>query len=68
LLTAVRNRSSLPADLRELVILRVAVLNRAPFEFDAHLPRARKAASRSENRRLQAEKIGEDSRRSNARC
>jgi AhpD family alkylhydroperoxidase len=43
MLTAVRNRSSLPADLRELVILRVAVLNRAPFEFDAHLPVARKA-------------------------
>jgi AhpD family alkylhydroperoxidase len=29
--------------LRELAILRVAVLNRAPFEFDAHLPLARKA-------------------------
>jgi 4-carboxymuconolactone decarboxylase len=41
--TAVRNQSSLPADLRELVILRVAVLNRAPFEFEAHLPHARKA-------------------------
>ena len=38
MLTAVRNRSSLPPDLRELIILRVAVLNRAPFEFDAHLP------------------------------
>jgi len=43
LLTAVRNRSSLPPALRELVILRVAVLNRAPFEFDAHLPHARAA-------------------------
>jgi AhpD family alkylhydroperoxidase len=43
LLTAVRNRSSLPPDLRELVILRVAVLNRAPFEFEAHLPVARQA-------------------------
>jgi len=40
MLTAVRNRSSLPADLRELVILRVAVLNRARFEFDAHVPHA----------------------------
>jgi 4-carboxymuconolactone decarboxylase len=38
MLTAVRNRTTLPADLRELVILRVAVLNRAPFEFDAHAP------------------------------
>jgi 4-carboxymuconolactone decarboxylase len=43
LLTAVRNRSSVPADLRELVILRVAVLNRAPYEFDAHVPHALKA-------------------------
>ena len=43
LLTAVRNRSSLPADVRELVILRVAVLNRASYEFDAHVPHAQKA-------------------------
>jgi 4-carboxymuconolactone decarboxylase len=43
LLSAVRNRSSLPAGLRELVILRVAVLNRAPYEFDAHVPHARAA-------------------------
>lgn len=43
LLTAVRNRSSLPADLREMVILRIAVLNRAPYEFDAHVPHAQKA-------------------------
>jgi 4-carboxymuconolactone decarboxylase len=43
LLTAVRNRSSLPADVRELVILRVAVLNRAPYEFDAHVPHAKAA-------------------------
>ena len=43
LLTAVRNRSSIPADLREMVILRVAVLNRAPYEFDAHTPHALKA-------------------------
>jgi len=43
LLTAVRNRSSVPPDIREMVILRVAVLNRAPFEFVAHAPVARKA-------------------------
>jgi alkylhydroperoxidase family enzyme len=43
LLTAVRNRSSVPADLRELIILRVAVLNKASFEFEAHLPHALKA-------------------------
>ena len=40
MLSAVRNRSSLPADIRELVILRVAVLNRAPYEFEAHVPHA----------------------------
>ncbi|MEY2684553.1 MAG: hypothetical protein RJA09_1697 [Pseudomonadota bacterium] len=43
LLTAVRNRTQVPADLRELIILRVAVLNRARFEFDAHIPHALKA-------------------------
>ncbi|NML47449.1 carboxymuconolactone decarboxylase family protein [Ramlibacter sp. G-1-2-2] len=40
MLSAVRNRNSVPADVRELVILRVAVLNRAPYEFDAHVPHA----------------------------
>lgn len=43
MLTAVRNRTSVPADLRELIILRVAVLNRAGFEFDAHIPHAQRA-------------------------
>lgn len=43
MLSAVRNRNSIPASLRELVILRVAVLNRAPYEFDAHVPHALKA-------------------------
>ena len=43
MLTAVRNRCSVPADLRELIILRVAVLNQASFEFDAHVPHALKA-------------------------
>ena len=43
MLTAVRNRSSVPADLRELMILRVAVLNEASFEFDAHVPHAQRA-------------------------
>jgi AhpD family alkylhydroperoxidase len=60
MLTAVRNRSSLPADLRELVILRVAVLNRAPFEFDAHLPVARKAGiDDAKIAALRAEEIGD---------
>ncbi|MFZ4285617.1 carboxymuconolactone decarboxylase family protein [Variovorax sp. HJSM1_2] len=40
MLSAIRNHNSLPASLRELVILRVAVLNRAPYEFDAHVPHA----------------------------
>ena len=43
LLTAVRNQTTIPATLRELVILRVAVLNGATFEFDAHVPHARLA-------------------------
>jgi AhpD family alkylhydroperoxidase len=43
MLTAVRNQTSVPADLRELMILRVAVLNRAGFEFDAHVPHAERA-------------------------
>ena len=48
LLTAIRNRSSVPADLREMVILRVAVLNRAPYEFEAHVPHALKAGMSQE--------------------
>ena len=43
MLTAVRNRASVPANLREVAILRVAVLNRASYEFDAHVPDALKA-------------------------
>ena len=43
MLTAVRNRSSLPGGLREIVILRVAVLNGAVFEFEAHVPHAERA-------------------------
>lgn len=48
MLTAVRNQTSIPADLRELIILRVAVLNQATFEFDAHIPHAEKAGVSSE--------------------
>jgi AhpD family alkylhydroperoxidase len=43
MLTAIRNRSSVPARLRELAILRVAVLNRAPYEFEAHISHALEA-------------------------
>jgi AhpD family alkylhydroperoxidase len=48
MLTAVRNRTTISADLRELIILRVAVINRASFEFDAHAPHARKAGVRED--------------------
>jgi AhpD family alkylhydroperoxidase len=40
LLTAVRQKSSLPARYRELVILRIAVLNGAPYELVQHVPHA----------------------------
>jgi 4-carboxymuconolactone decarboxylase len=43
LLTAIRRRSALAPSLRELVILRIAVLNKAPYEFAAHTPIAREA-------------------------
>jgi AhpD family alkylhydroperoxidase len=41
LLTAVRHKGRLPGALRELVILRVAVLNGAAYEADQHAPIAR---------------------------
>jgi AhpD family alkylhydroperoxidase len=41
-LTAIRQLSTLPGDLRELVIMRVAVLNGAPYEADQHAPIALK--------------------------
>lgn len=48
MLTAVRNQTCLPADLREIIILRIAVLNRAAFEFEAHQPIAEKAGVSAE--------------------
>ena len=45
MLSAVRNKNSLPAELRELVIVRVAVLNKADFEYQAHVPIALKAGA-----------------------
>jgi AhpD family alkylhydroperoxidase len=42
MLSAVRNRSSLSGDVRELIILRVAALNDALYEFNAHAPIALK--------------------------
>src|SRR5687767_12539047 len=38
LLTAIRTRTGIAPTLRELVILRIAVLNNAPYEFAAHTP------------------------------
>ncbi|EJD02489.1 carboxymuconolactone decarboxylase [Fomitiporia mediterranea MF3/22] len=43
LLKAVRTSSSLPDDIRELIILRVAALNSASYEWIQHEPIARKA-------------------------
>jgi AhpD family alkylhydroperoxidase len=43
LLSAVRNRNTIDPGVRELIILRVAVLNGAMYEFDAHVPHALKA-------------------------
>ena len=38
LFTAIRQQCTLPGDCRELVILRVALLNGASYEFQAHVP------------------------------
>jgi AhpD family alkylhydroperoxidase len=43
LLGALRNRTTLTPDLTELVVLRIAVLNGAAFEWTAHEPAARRA-------------------------
>jgi 4-carboxymuconolactone decarboxylase len=43
LMTAIRQKTSVPPALRELIILRVAVLNNASYEFDAHVPHALQA-------------------------
>ena len=37
-LTSIRQLSTLPGDLRELIIMRVAVINGAPYEADQHAP------------------------------
>ena len=41
-LTAIRHLSGLPGAMRELVIMRVAILNRAPYEAEQHAPIALK--------------------------
>ncbi|WP_460061909.1 carboxymuconolactone decarboxylase family protein [Streptomyces sp. YKOK-I1] len=66
LLGAIRGRLRLGADLRESVILRIAVLNRAPYEWIAHEPEARRAglgdAELAELRREKPELGGRTSR------
>jgi AhpD family alkylhydroperoxidase len=42
LLTAVRQQTVLPGRYRELAILRIALLNGAPYEYSAHVPFAKK--------------------------
>jgi AhpD family alkylhydroperoxidase len=37
-LTTIRQQSSLPGGLRELVIMRIAILNGAPYEAEQHAP------------------------------
>ena len=41
-LTAIRQQSTLPGGLRELVIMRIAILNGAPYEAEQHAPIALK--------------------------
>lgn len=41
-LTAIRQQCTLSGRIRELVILRIAVVNRADYEFRQHIPFARK--------------------------
>jgi alkylhydroperoxidase family enzyme len=43
LFTVIRQQTSVPPSLRELVILRIAVLNGASYEFEAHVPHALQA-------------------------
>ncbi|WP_447918782.1 carboxymuconolactone decarboxylase family protein [Achromobacter aegrifaciens] len=43
MLTAIRLNTAVAPRLRELIILRVATLNNAPYEFEAHVPHARAA-------------------------
>lgn len=42
-LTAIRQKAALPAKIRELMIIRVAVLNGADYEYAQHVPFALKA-------------------------
>ena len=48
LFTAIRQKTKLNGRLRELAILRVAILNGADYEYQAHLPFARKEGASAE--------------------
>lgn len=48
LLTSVRDRISLPPDLRELIIIRIALLNDAPYEARQHIPIALESGASEE--------------------
>lgn len=41
-LTGIRHHSSLPGDIREMVIMRIAIINGAPYEAEQHAPIALK--------------------------
>jgi alkylhydroperoxidase family enzyme len=56
-LTAIRQKSGLAAHVRELVIMRIAVLNAAEYEFQAHLPFARE--ERVSEAQIQALRTGD---------
>jgi 4-carboxymuconolactone decarboxylase len=58
LLGAIRGDSTLPPDIRELAVLRVAELNGAEYEWTAHEPVARQAGMTSEQ--LAAVRAGGD--------
>ncbi|NKQ54874.1 carboxymuconolactone decarboxylase family protein [Amycolatopsis sp. K13G38] len=58
LLGAIRGASTLPGDIRELAVLRVAELNGAAYEWAAHEPVAREAGMSGEQ--LAALRVGAD--------
>ncbi|KAJ9271619.1 hypothetical protein DTO212C5_2411 [Paecilomyces variotii] len=51
-LGAIRTRTTLPADIREIAICRVAVINSAWFEWDHHAPLLREAGMNEEGMRV----------------
>ena len=61
LFTAIRQRTTLPERCRELVTLRVAAINRAHYQFAAHIPYARKTGvTEAQIAALEADDVPED--------